>query len=217
MNNNKYTIRLNIIYGFLLFIIDLFFLIVSFILTYYLRFYTDIFGITAMSYSISNRYILYSLIIIAATVILLVFFNLYNLRKIYKNLYYYPQIIIILIISTILIYLSARLFDNLYLSRIWIVLFLLFSIILISVSRFIFAWVTRIVFKKTGIPHKGMMISFLDYLRVFKENTRIKKKVAYGVILVINDIVFFWSCILFFFLFEIQYWSSCRISISLFN
>jgi len=190
MIDNRYTIRLRIIYGFLLFIIDLFFLSLSCFLAYYLRFYTDIFGLTTISYTISGQYIFYSIIIIASIVILFAIFKLYSINKIYRDLYYYLKLIIILIAGAVIIYFSARLVDDFYFSRIWIGLFLVFGIISIKISRFIFARITRAVFKRSGISSEGLLISFFDYLRVFKENTRIKKKIAYGIILVFNDIIF---------------------------
>jgi len=190
MADNRYTIRLRLIYGFLLFIIDLFFLSLSCFLAYYLRFYTDIFGTIPASYSISSRYILYSAVITGFIIILFAVFGLYSINKIYRDLYYYLKLIVLLIAGTVIIYFSARLIGDFYFSRIWIGLFLVFGIISITISRFIFARITRAVFKRSGISYEGLMISLLDYLKVFKGNTRIKKKVAYGIILVLNDIIF---------------------------
>ena len=190
MSNNKYTIRLKIIYGFLLFIIDLFFLALSCFLAYYLRFYTDIFGTISTSYSISGQYIFYSIIITGSIIILFTVFKFYSINKIYRDLYYYLKLIILLIVGVVIIYFSAKLIDDFYFSRIWIGLLLVFGVISISVSRFIFGNITRAVFKRSGIPYEGLIISFFDYLKVFKENARIKKKILYGIILIINDIIF---------------------------
>ncbi len=190
MADNRYTVRLKVLYGFLLFIIDLFFLSLSCFLAYYLRFYTDIFGLLPTSYSISSQYIFYSIIIIVSIIILFAAFKLYSINKIYRDLYYYLKLIIILIAGAAIIYFSARLIGGFYFSRIWVGLFLMFGVISVIISRFIFARITRAAFKRSGIAHEGLIISFLDYLRVFKENTRIKKKIAYGGILVLNDMIF---------------------------
>ncbi|MCJ7472755.1 MAG: sugar transferase [Actinobacteria bacterium] len=190
MTDHRYTVRLRSIYGFLLFIIDLFFLLFSCFLAYYLRFYTDIFGTTTISHSISGQYLFYSLIITGSIIVLFAVFKLYSINKIYRDLYYYLELIIILITGIVIIYFSARLMGGFYFSRIWIGLFSVFGVISIVVSRFILAMITRAVFKKSGVACERLIISFLDYLRVFKKNTRIKKKITYGIILVINDIIF---------------------------
>ncbi len=191
MIDNRYSLRLRIIYGFILSVIDLFFLLLGCFAAYYLRFYTEIFGTVPTSYSISNRYILYSLIIAALIIILFASFKLYDINRIYKNLYYYLELAIIIIAGAAIIYYAARLIEDFYFSRIWIALMVVLGIISVVFGRFFFSLITRTVFKKNGIYHEGLLISLFDYIRAFKNNPRIKKKIIYGLILGVNDVFFF--------------------------
>ena len=191
MIDNKYSLRLKIIYGFLLSVIDLFFLLLSCFAAYYLRFYTDIFGTVPTSYSISNRYISYSLIITASIIILFASFKLYHLNRIYKNMYYYLELAVIIIAGSAIIYYAARLIEDFYFSRIWIALMVILGIITVAFGRFFFSLITRTVFKRNGIYNEGLLISLFDYMGAFKNNPRIKKKIIYGFILGINDVFFF--------------------------
>ena len=189
MKNNNYTLRLRVIYGFLLSINDLVFLGLSCYLAYYLRFNTDVFRTVAAG-NIGDNYIVYSLVFTALIIVLFTVIRLYNINRIYNNLYYFPLIVLVLASGMVLLYYSARIIDGFYLSRIWVGLVMVFGIILLLISRFIIGKATRILFRKAGISYKDMVVDILDYFRVFKENTRIRKKIFYGIILVINDIFF---------------------------
>ncbi len=189
MNSNNYTLRLRIIYGFLLFVNDLIFISLSCYLAYYLRFKTNIFGIIEAG-NIGDNYLFYSMVFVGLIIVLFIIIRLYSINRIYSNLYYFLSIILIFMVSTIGLYYFARLIDGFYLSRIWMGLTLAFGVIFLIISRFIIGKITKILFKKTGIPHEDLVVDILDYLKVFKGNTRIRKKLLFGIILVINDIIF---------------------------
>ena len=190
MIGEKYSTRLIVINGMLLFILDVVLLGLSCFLSYYLRFYTDIFREATYSGVINSGYILYSLIFIGSAVIFFSIFRLYSINKTYKNLYHYFQLIVVLTGVLIAVYLAARFIDNFYLSRIWIAFVIIFSVIFVSLGRIIYGKIMKTVFRKAGTSYEDLIIDLSVFLRTFKENTRIRKKVIYGLILGINDIFF---------------------------
>jgi len=187
---NFYSLRVKIIFGFVLVLSDLLFLALSSLLSYYIRFYTEVFGINELSYTISDNYLLYSLVFILIVVFISFVFNLYSLNNVYKSPIYYPTALIAIILGTVITYFSGKIFSNLYFSRIWIGLLFLFSIAFLFLSRLIIGIISKKVFKKQGIYDKEFVAGFGENVRVIKSLSRFKKKLIYGFALVVNDIVF---------------------------
>lgn len=187
---NIYSLKTKIIFGFILIVNDLFFLALGCFLSYYIRFYTRIFTVNELSFSISDNYVFYSLIFILIIIFISFIFNLYSLNNVYRSPIYYPSLLIATILGTVIIYFSAVVFDNLYFSRIWIGLLFLLSIVLLFLSRFIIGIVSKKVFKRLGIPDEGFVAGVRENIRVIKSLSRFNKKLIYGLTLVINDIVF---------------------------
>jgi len=184
------SLKKRIFYGFILVISDLLFLAFSCFLSYYIRFYTRIFTVNELSFSINDEYVFYSLVFILITIFISFIFNLYSIDNVYKTPIYYPAALITTIVATVAIYLSGMKFSNLYLSRIWIGLLFLFSVILLFLSRFIIGVILKKIFKKYGISDYEFVVGIGENIRAIKSLPRSKKKLIYCLTLVINDIVF---------------------------
>ncbi len=187
---NVYSLKTKVIFGFILIISDLLFLALSCFLSYYIRFYTRIFTVNELSYSISDNYVFYSLIFILIIIFISFIFNLYSLNNVYRSPIYYPSVLIATVLGTVAIYFSGKIFNNLYFSRIWISLLFSLSIVLLFLSRFIIGIVSKKVFKRLGIPDEEFVAGVRENIRVIKSLPRFKKKLIYGISLVINDIIF---------------------------
>ncbi len=190
MNDRKYTLRLKVFNGFMLFIVDSILILLSCFIAYYLRFYTEIFSMVLFSGTINSNYVLYSLIITVSSIILFAIFGLYDINRAYRNLYYYLKIPAIILVVVLITYFSARIIDGFYFSRLWIGFVCVIGIITVSIGRFLYGKLIKLFFRRAGIPYEGLIIDFLDYIRAFNENSRVKKKVIYGIVLVANDIFF---------------------------
>ena len=77
---------------FILFINDIVFLILSGLLTYYLRFYTSFFGRYEPISGIDPGYVLYSLVFICTILAMMAIFKVYNWAYIYNGMIYYIKI-----------------------------------------------------------------------------------------------------------------------------
>jgi exopolysaccharide biosynthesis polyprenyl glycosylphosphotransferase len=188
--NDFYSLKLRIIFGIILCISDLLFLLLSCFLSYYIRFYTRIFPVNELSFSINDKYVFYSLIFVSIIIFLSLIFNLYSLKNVYTYPIYYPTAFIVTMLATVIIYFSGIIFDTMHLSRIWIVLLFLFSIIFLFFSRFIIGIISKRIFKRMGIYDNEFVAGIGENIRVIKKLPRFKKKLIYSFILVINDIIF---------------------------
>jgi len=187
---NFYSLRVKIIFGLILIVSDLLFLALSCFLSYYIRFYTGIFGINELSYTVNDNYLLYSLIFISIIAFISFIFNLYSLNNVYRSPIYYPSVLIAAILGTVAIYFSAKVFSGLYFSRIWISLLFILSIVFLFLSRFVIGIIAKKIFKGLGIPHREFAAGIGENIRVIKNLPWFKKKLIYGLALVINDIIF---------------------------
>lgn len=183
-----YSLRKRILYGFILAVNDLIFLALSCVLAYYVRFFSNIVG--EATYSINYGYVIYSIAIIILIIIILFLFRLYDLKHIYRKPIFYPRAVLAVFIVTIVIYYLARFISGLYFSKLYLGLLFTFAIIFLFISRFIIGVATRSIFKKIGIPYEGLVTGVLDNFKIFKSLKRTHRKMIYGLILIINDIVF---------------------------
>jgi exopolysaccharide biosynthesis polyprenyl glycosylphosphotransferase len=167
---------------------DLIFLSLGCFLAYYIRFFTNILG--EATYNISYDYIVYSIALVILIIIFLFLFRLYDLKYIYKGPVCYPRVVLSVALGVTIIYYLARYISGLYFSRLYIGLVFMFGVILLFSSRFIAGIATKKVFKAIGIPHENLVVGIEDNLKVFKSFKRIHKKVIYGLILALNDIIF---------------------------
>jgi exopolysaccharide biosynthesis polyprenyl glycosylphosphotransferase len=187
---NIYSLKTRITFGLMLIVSDSLFLALSCFFSYYIRFYTRIFGVNELSYTINDKYLLYSLIFILIMVFLSFAFNLYSLNNVYRGPIYYPSVLIVAILGTVAIYFSGRVFSGLFFSRIWISLLFILSIIFLFLSRFAIGIAAKKIFKGLGIPHSEFAAGISENIRIIKNLPRFKKKLIFGFVLVINDIIF---------------------------
>ncbi len=185
---NLYSLRSRFFYGFLLVVNDFIALALSGILSYYLRFYLDYFGIA--TYSIDREYLVYVLAIAVLLIVILFIFRTYDVKYAYKGFYFYPKSMFSIFLAVIIIYYAARFISGFYFSRFFIGLFFIICIILLFASRFIIGIVTKKIFKVIGLPYKGLDVTIQDFLIEFKDKRRLNKKLMYGFFLVLNDIFF---------------------------
>jgi len=187
---NIYSLKTRITFGLILIVSDLLFLALSCFFSYYIRFYTRIFGVNELSYTINDKYLLYSLIFILIMVFLSFAFNLYSLNNVYRGPIYYPSVLIVAILGTVAIYFSGRVFSGLFFSRIWISLLFILGIVFLFLSRFAIGIAAKKIFKGLGIPHSEFAAGISENIRIIKNLPRFKKKLIFGFVLVINDIIF---------------------------
>ncbi|MBM3702231.1 MAG: sugar transferase [Actinobacteria bacterium] len=183
-----YNLRSRIFYGFILAVSDLIFLALSCFLAYYIRFFSDVIG--KATYNISYGYVIYSIVIIISIIIILFLFRLYDLKCIYRGPVFYPKAILSVFLSTVIIYYLARFISGLYFSRLYVGLLFAFGVILLFISRFVIGVFTKRIFRAIGIPYDDLVVGIVDNLKILKSLRRAHKKVIYGLILVLNDIIF---------------------------
>ena len=182
--------KLRTVYGFVLLINDLIFLSLAAFLAYYIRFYTKIFTVIEFYHVVNRTYLIFTLIFIGITVIISLIFMLYSWRSIYSNPNYYLRIIITVIISTVILIILWLIFNHFLFSRIWLALFFIFSLFLLVFSRAFIAIFTRKSLQKTGIQTKEFFFGLGENLKLFRSFSRLKKKLTFGFLLVLNDVIF---------------------------
>ena len=187
---NIYSLKTRITFGLILIVSDLLFLALSCFFSYYIRFYTRIFGVNELSYTINDKYLLYSLIFILIMVFLSFAFNLYSLNNVYRGPIYYPSVLIAAILGTVAIYFSGRVFSGLSFSRIWISLLFALGAVFLFLSRLLIGIAAKKIFRKAGVPNEEFVAGIGENIKVIGKLPRSKKKIIYGTTLVINDIVF---------------------------
>jgi len=186
--NPSYSLKARIFYGVILAAVDFILLGISCVMAYYLRFYTDIFG-RAPGIS-TSVYLIYSVAIVASIIIILYLLRAYDLNYIYRSPFFYPKSALSVFLGIIIIYFSARFISGLYFSRLYLGLLFVFGVILIFIARYIIGIFTKKIFKLNGLPYENLAVGIVDNLKVFKNYKRTNKKITYGAILVLNDIIF---------------------------
>lgn len=147
-----------LLYGSVLFLSDAIFLILSFFISYYLRFYTPFYDLVDPSYSINYNYVFYSSIFIILNLVFFGFYKLYNWDYIHRGLGYYVNIFKAISINVAVIIVFGYLVETFSFSRIWIVLLYVFSIVLLFFSRFIIGLITQILIKVLNLSSKTLII-----------------------------------------------------------
>ncbi|GAG55905.1 unnamed protein product, partial [marine sediment metagenome] len=123
MNTGFYKLSRNkqkAIYGIGLAINDILFLGASYYAAYFIRFYTNLFAPSLVSYTIDERYVFYSLIYIGFSLIVFLLFGLYSFDKIYTGPKKYLKIVVSVVVSVFLTIGFGKLFEGYPFSRIWI-------------------------------------------------------------------------------------------------
>ncbi len=147
-----------LLYGLLLIINDIVFLASSYYLSYYLRFYTTIFGENKPTYSLDVNYVFYSIIFISFAFIIFLLFKLYDWDSIYKGSGYYSRIFRAISVNIIVIIIGGYILETFSFSRIWILLLFLISSFLLFLSRLIIEIVTRKVSKRLDMLSRTIII-----------------------------------------------------------
>ncbi|MCD4670146.1 MAG: sugar transferase [Actinomycetia bacterium] len=179
---------------FILFINDIVFLILSGLLTYYLRFYTSFFGRYEPISGIDPGYVLYSLVFICTILAMMAIFKVYNWAYIYNGMIYYIKIMGSIMIGSAATLSFGWFRDSFYFSKVWILINIFFSLVFIILSRyFIGLYISKNLIRRGNIL-KEIIYKFSDCLRSLKFLSRIRKKVFYGIILVINDCILLSLC-----------------------
>jgi exopolysaccharide biosynthesis polyprenyl glycosylphosphotransferase len=186
-----FRLRNRAVYAFLSIIIDLFLLAFSCFLSYYLRFFTALFGEGKETYTVSSSYVFYSIAFVIIAVIFIDIFKLYSLRNAYGGFDYYLEIILSIILGILIIACYGYFIGGFILSRAWLLILFVLSTFLLLFGKVL----GGIILKKWAanylIPASGIAVGFVECIRVLKNATRIKRKVIYGIFMVISDIVFF--------------------------
>ncbi len=174
-------------------------------LSYYLRFYTKIFRDILFAYTINETYVTAIIIYIFGVLILFAIFGLYSPNKIYlKPNYYFKILISVVIASVFFVVLWIVLVDFLF-SRIWFALFFTFSVLFLVVSRSFIAVLTRNRLCSQSIDVTNFYFGIGENLKVFENFSRLKKKIIYGILLVINDVI--WLGFSFYYAYYLRFFT----------
>jgi len=190
---NEIGARNRIFYGFLLLINDFVFLSFSCFLSYYLRFYTKIFGSQRIpTYTVDSKYVIYSLIFVGIAIAISFLIRLYNFTLIYSDLVlvYYLKILVPPFLSVISIIIIGLLYKDFPFSKTWIAVLIIICTILIFFSRYVIGIITKKIFIKSGTYDIKILSGFNENLKAMKDLSRFRKKIIYGTSLLISDIVF---------------------------
>ena len=185
------SVRDKIFYGFLLVINDIIFLSLSCFLAYYLRFYTKIFGsLRPPTYAVDNKYITYSLIFIGIAIAISFLIRLYSSNLIYRDPVYYLKILTPPVLSIISVIVIGRAYESFPFSKVWIATLIVLSLLLMFSSRYVIGIITKKVFVRSGTYDIEILAGFNENLKAIKDLSRFRKKIIYGVFLLISDMVF---------------------------
>lgn len=183
--------RAKIFYGFLLVVNDFIFLSLSCFLAYYLRFYTKIFGSQRPpTYTVDNKYVIYSLIFIGIVIAISFLIRLYSFNLIYRDPVYYLKILSPPILSIISVIIISQVYESFIFSKIWIATLIVLSLLLMFLSRYIIGIITKKVFIKSRNYDIEILAGFNENLKAIKDLSRFRKKIVYGILLLISDIIF---------------------------
>jgi len=207
-----YKLKNKAIYSFLSIISDLILLSFSCFLSYYLRFFTALFGKNKASYAIDNRYIYYSIAFVIIVVIIIDIFKLYSLKNIYSGFDYYFKLILSIVLSIMIIVGYSYFINSVILSRGWVLLLFSLSAFLLITGRVLMG----IVLKKWAggyfVPASIIAVGFVECIKALKNATRIKRKVVYGIFMMISDIIFFALALYFSFYIRFYTGESAKIT-----
>ncbi len=147
-----------LVYGLLLVISDIVFLALSYYISYYLRFFTTLFGENRPTYSLDVNYVFYSVIFIGSAIFIFFLLRIYNWDNIYRGSGYYSKVFNGIIINIVIIIITGYLLETFSFSRFWIGLLFFVSIFLIFLSRFIFEAITHKLIRKWDLSSKTLII-----------------------------------------------------------
>ena len=185
------NVRDKIFYGFLIVTNDIVFLSLSCFLAYYLRFYTKFFGSRRPpTYTVDNKYIIYSLIFIGIVIAISFLIRLYSFNLIYRDPVYYLKILTAPVLSIISVIIISQVYESFILSKIWIATLIALSLLLMFLSRYIIGIITKKVFIKSSNYDIEILAGFNENLKAIKDLSRFRKKIVYGILLLISDIIF---------------------------
>lgn len=190
---NEVGARYRIFYGFLFLINDIVFLSFGCFLSYYLRFYTRIFGSQRIpTYTVDNKYVVYSLIFVGVIIAISFLIRLYDFASIYDDLVlvYYLKILVPPFLSVISIIIIGLLYRDFPFSKTWIAVLILICTILMFFSRYVIGIITKKIFIKLGTYDIKIPSGFSENLKAMKDLSRFRKKIMYGTSLLISDIIF---------------------------
>ncbi len=175
--------------GFLLILNDIIFSALACFLAYYLRFFTKVFGKSKPTYVVENRYIFYFLIFVGVVVLSALLLRLYFWNSINKEPIYYLKLMVPPVAAIIIMVSFGRIYERFPFSKLLLASLLVLSFIFLFFSRLLFSIIIKAVLNKAGYNTSGMLAGVSENIGAIKDLTRFKKKLIYGVILIITDII----------------------------
>jgi len=188
INNQKNSIIAA--HGLALAAIDTLFLLAAYYFAYLVRFYTDLFAPSLASYKLDPSYQFYSWVYILISLIIFFLLRLYSLKTAYSGPKKYIRIIISILLSIGILVLYGDIYRSYSFSRIWLAFLFVFSVILVVLGRYIVTLIFNKKLRETASPSLGLVIGAREELKVAADMPRNKKKFWYGLLLVLNDILF---------------------------
>lgn len=173
-----------LLYGLTLFLSDVFFLALSFFLSYYLRFYTNLFKFLESNpiYTINIHYVFYSAAFMLLTLLLINIYQLYNWDYIYRGSGYYFRILKAVSINIIAIIIVGYLLETFSFSRIWIVLLYFFSVFFLFNGRFCISKFTSFLIRKLNLLSKTLIVGIGENSKRIKDSLEKSMVESYDIV-----------------------------------
>lgn len=193
ITENKYKMsreKQKVLYGLLMAINDVLFLAAAYYIAYLIRFYTNLFEPSLVSYTMDVRYMFYSLVYVLLSVVVFFLFRLHSFDSIYRGPKKYLRVIVAVLVSIGLTVAWGRVYEAYPFSRIWLTLLFVFSVLLVVISRNFMGLATKSMLRGISNPPKPLIVGFGEDLKVLADLPRKIKKLWYGLFLVVNDAVF---------------------------
>lgn len=171
-----------IVYGLVLFLNDLLFLAVSYYLSYYLRFYTTLFGENKPSYILDTHYVFYSVIFIFTGIFIFYLYKLYDWDSIYRGSGYYTRILKGIIANIVLIILIGYLVETFSFSRLWAMLLSINCVFFILLSRFSVEIATQKLLSKLNLSSKTLIVGIGEDAKRIEDSFTKFGQGLYGVV-----------------------------------
>lgn len=90
----------------------------------------------------------------------------------------------------IIMYVAGSLYESFPFSRIWLASVFILSTLLLFLSKLVIGAITKIILTNNNYDTSQIFLTVSENISALKYLSRLRKKVIYGIILLISDIIF---------------------------
>lgn len=178
------------LYGTALALIDAAVLAASFSLAYWLRFYTGFFRTVIISYTLDRGYMLMGGLFVFFAMVLLAGFRAYHWDSAYRGPGYYIKLASSVVLATAVMVAFNYLFMATPVANLFLLMLLLAGIFLMLAVRACLGLATKKISGFLGRSSWDIKVGFFENMVEFQYYSRKLKKIVYGFMLGINDVIF---------------------------